>query len=167
VTFNFAMIAALAASLLLSPTTAMAKIPDAIAAPNETKIIELHAEGAQIYECKADNNGKLVWQFREPIASLILDGKTVGRHYIGPSWELYEGSVVTGKVVARSPGDAPKDIPWLKLEVASHKGTGQLSEATTIQRINTKGGVAEGECGTAASLLRTLRTITESESATV
>ena len=52
-----------------------AQLPDAIASPGEVAIVTLHAEGAQIYECKADSGGKLVWQFREPIAALILDGK--------------------------------------------------------------------------------------------
>ena len=51
--------------------------PDAIAAPGETVVATLHAEGAQVYECKADAGGKLAWQFREPIATLLLDGKTV------------------------------------------------------------------------------------------
>ena len=35
----------------------------------------------------------------------------------------------------------------------SHRGTGQLSGVTTIQRLNTKGGVAEGPCETAGTFL--------------
>ena len=50
-------------------------------------MLTLHAEGAQVYECKAGSDGKLAWAFREPIATLLLDGKTVGRHYAGPNWE--------------------------------------------------------------------------------
>jgi hypothetical protein len=53
---------------------------------------------------------------------------------------------VTGKVVGRAPGATAKDIPLLKLEVTSQRGKGQLTGATTIQRINTKGGMAEGPC---------------------
>ena len=60
------------------------KLPDAIVAPGETLVAMFHAEGAQVYECKASADGKLAWQFREPIATLFLDGKTVGRHYAGP-----------------------------------------------------------------------------------
>jgi hypothetical protein len=41
-----------------------AQVPDAIAAPAEAQILAVHAEGAQIYECKADSGGKLAWQFR-------------------------------------------------------------------------------------------------------
>ena len=66
-------------------SAASAQVPDAIAAPGETVVATLHAEGAQVYECKADAGGKLAWQFREPIATLLLDGKTVGRHYAGPT----------------------------------------------------------------------------------
>ena len=70
----------------------------------------VHAQGAQIYDCKADAGGKLVWQFREPIATLLGDGKTVGRHYAGPNWELSDGSAVTGKVAGRASGATTKDI---------------------------------------------------------
>jgi hypothetical protein len=59
--------------------------PDTIAAPGETVVATMHAEGAQVYECKADAGGRLVWQFRVPVATLLLDGKTVGRHYAGPN----------------------------------------------------------------------------------
>jgi hypothetical protein len=33
-------------------------------------------------------------------------------------------------------------IPWLLVKVLTHEGTGMLSRATSIQRINTKGGKA-------------------------
>jgi hypothetical protein len=130
-----------------------AQVPDAIAAPGQVQMVTIHAEGAQIYECKADSGGKLIWQFREPIATLIVDGKTVGRHYAGPNWELADGSAVTGKVAARAPGATAKDIPSLKLEVTSQRGKGQLTGTTTIQRINTKGGTAEGPCELSGAFL--------------
>ena len=82
-------------------------------------MITLHAEGAQIYECKLGNDGKLAWAFREPIATLLLDDKTVGRHYAGPNWEHVDGSAVTAKAVANAPGQSAGDIPWLKLEIAA------------------------------------------------
>jgi uncharacterized protein DUF3455 len=51
-----------------------AEVPDAIAAPGETLVTTIHAQGAQLYECRADATGKLAWQFREPIATLLIDG---------------------------------------------------------------------------------------------
>ena len=141
------------AFLILPLSTASAEVPAAIAAPGETLVATIHAEGAQVYECKADASGKLAWQFREPIATLLVDGKTVGRHYAGPNWELADGSAVTAKVAGRAPGATPKDIPLLKLDVASRRGAGQLMGVTTIQRLNTKGGVAEGPCERAGAFL--------------
>jgi hypothetical protein len=136
--------AVIAASALMS--AASAQVPDTLAAPGETVVATMHAEGAQVYECKADAGGRLVWQFREPIATLLLDGKTVGRHYVGPSWELSDGSAVVGRAVGRAPGASSRDIPWLKLEIIERRGSGVVSSVTTVQRINTLGGIAEGAC---------------------
>jgi Protein of unknown function (DUF3455) len=147
-------VAALACPVAIFVTsTASAQIPDAVAASNEAVVATVHAEGAQIYNCKADAGGKLTWQFREPIATLLNDGRTVGRHFAGPSWELADGSAVTGKIAGRAAGATPKDIPLLKLEAASHRGSGQLASVTTIQRLNTKGGVVEGSCDFAGAFL--------------
>jgi hypothetical protein len=114
-------------------------------------IVTLHAEGAQVYDCKAGADGKLAWTFREPIATLLLDGKTVGRHYAGPNWDHVDGSGVTGKVLANAPGKTANDIAWLKLEVTARRGSGVLSNATTVQRINTVGGVMSGACDKAGA----------------
>jgi Protein of unknown function (DUF3455) len=130
---------------------ASAQVPPAIAAPGESVVATLHAEGAQVYECKVGSDGKLTWAFREPIATLLLDGKTVGRHYAGPNWEHVDGSAVVGKAVANVAGKTPGDIPWLKLEVTAHRGSGALSGVTTVQRINTEGGVYSGACDKAGA----------------
>ena len=131
---------------------ASAQVPPALAAPGESAVVTLHAEGAQIYECKSGTDGKLAWAFREPIATLLLDGKSVGRHFAGPSWEHVDGSAVVGKAVANVAGQTPGDIPWLKLDVTAHRGTGALSGVTTVQRINTRGGVHAGGCDNAGAL---------------
>lgn len=141
------------AVLALPLSAAGAEVPDAIAAPGHALVATLHAEGAQVYECKADVSGKLAWQFREPIATLVADGKTVGRHYAGPVWALDDGSAVVAKVAGRAPGATAKDIPLLKLDVTQQKGGGRLGGIATIQRLNTKGGTAEGPCERAGILL--------------
>ena len=123
-----------------------AQMPAAIAAPGQTVVATLHAEGAQVYECKAGADGKLTWQIREPIATLFLDGKTIGRHYVGPTWEHTDGSMVVGKVVGIVFGATANDIPWLRLEVVDRRGGGMLSGVTTVQRVDTKGGMAQGPC---------------------
>jgi Protein of unknown function (DUF3455) len=133
-------------SAMALPASAQTPLPDAIAAPGETIVLTLHAEGAQVYECKAGSDGKLAWAFREPIATLLLDGKTVGRHYTGPNWEHIDSSAVVGKAAGNAPGATPNDIPWLKLTVTAGRGTGLLNGVTTVQRINTTGGKLEGAC---------------------
>lgn len=137
--------------LVAAPSLAHAQVPAAIAAPGETAVATWHAEGAQVYECKAGADGKLAWAFREPIATLLLEGKTIGRHYAGPNWEHMDGSAVVGKVSGNAPGATPKDIPWLKLEVVASRGSGVLSGVTTVQRINTQGGRHEGACDKAGA----------------
>jgi hypothetical protein len=136
---------------LVTARGAETPLPDAIAVPGETVVLSVHADGAQLYECKAGPDGKPSWAFREPIATLLLDGKTVGRHYAGPSWEHSDGSAVVGKAVGSVPGATPNDIPWLKLEVISRRGSGILSGVTTVQRINTRGGKLEGACDKAGA----------------
>jgi len=124
----------LASGSLVSAPAAETPLPDAIAAPGETIVLTVHAEGAQVYECKAG-----------------ADGKTVGRHYAGPNWEHSDGSAVVGKSAGSVPGATPNDIPWLKLDVISRRGSGILAGVTTVQRINTKGGKLEGACDKAGA----------------
>jgi Protein of unknown function (DUF3455) len=151
------------AAASLSATIAMAEIPDEIAVPGEIPATALHAEGAQIYECEANPDNKLAWQLREPEAALILDGNTVGRHYASLHWEHVDatallwvhndGSSVKAKVVARVAGVTPNDIPWLKFHVVSQNGNGAFYGVTSVQRINTQGGMVEGACDRAGSYL--------------
>jgi hypothetical protein len=138
--------------LLTAPLQA-AELPDTTAAPGETLVTTAHAVGSQVYECEFDTAGNLVWQFREPIAALFVSGKIVGRHYAGPTWELIDGSRVSGKVVSSAPPASPADIPILNLEVTSRRGQGQLNLVSTIQRLNTRGGVAFGQCSAHHTLL--------------
>jgi hypothetical protein len=143
-------LAFLAAFLTISPSGSRAEMPEAIAVSGETLVMTLHAEGAQVYECRIEAaSGRLVWQFREPIATLFKGSETVGRHYAGPHWELADGSAVVATVAGRAPGANANDIPLLKLDVSARRGTGQLSDVATIQRLNTKGGAAYGPCPTA------------------
>ena len=131
---------------MIGPAGAADPLPAAIAAPGETTVLSVHAEGAQVYECKAGTDGKLAWAFREPVATLLSEGKTIGRHYAGPNWELGDSSAVAGKAIGNAPGATAAEIPWLKLEVASRRGSGVLTPVTTVQRINTHGGKLDGAC---------------------
>jgi hypothetical protein len=142
-TFTFAL---LLSGLFAGAAAAETPLPAAIQAPGETVVLTVHAVGMQLYECKPSADGKLAWTFTAPQATLTVDGKVVGHHGAEPSWELDEGSAITGKVTANAPGASANDIPWLKLEVATHTGSGKLSDVTTVQRVNTVGGVLKDSC---------------------
>jgi hypothetical protein len=139
-------------SYKIAQSAAQMAIPDAIAAKSEAVVLSVHAEGAQVYDCKVGEGGKLAWQFREPVATLIENGKTVGRHYLGPTWEHVDGSRIAGKPIARASGATPNDIPWLKLEAVEARGAGALTGVTAIQRINTHGGQIQGGCEKAGAI---------------
>jgi len=143
---------------VLWTTQVAAQMPPVISGREETELVTFHAEGAQLYECKPDSGdrseaGALTWQFREPIATLILDGKSVGRHYAGPNWDYFDGSAVKGRVAASVPGATSNDIPWLKIEIVDHRNSGMLANVTAIRRINTRGGLAQGSCDRAGDFL--------------
>lgn len=121
-------------------------LPAAIAAPGETVVLTTHAIGLQYYDCKPGADGKLVWTFNSPQATLMIKDKVLGHHSPGPTWELADGSSIIAKAAGNAPGASANDIAWLKLEVTSHKGSGQLADVTTVQRINTVGGVLKGAC---------------------
>jgi Protein of unknown function (DUF3455) len=140
------------AAFAIGADGALAQMPAAIAAADAATVVTLHAEGAQIYECKTADDGKLAWAFREPIATLILGGKTVGRHYAGPNWEHMDGSIVQGKAAGNAPGATANDIAWLKLDVVAHHGAGTFANVDIVQRINTSGGVLRGPCEQAGAL---------------
>jgi hypothetical protein len=132
---------------LTGPLVTDARAEDATIAVNSSvPIAKLEAAGAQIYVCTKSAAGALNWTFREPVASLLDAGKTVGRHFVGPTWEFADGSHVVGEVVSKAPGKTAKDIPWLKLSVKEPPNSGLVAGATSILRIDTKGGVFEGAC---------------------
>src|SRR5215831_12990900 len=147
-----AMTRTLAIALLLSGPLAGAALAESLlplalaALPDETMALKVHAVGMQLYECKPGTDGKLAWTFTAPQATLTVDGKVVGHHGAGPSWELDDGSGITAKATANAPSASANDIPWLKLEVATHTGSGKLSDVTTVQRVNTVGGVLKDSC---------------------
>ena len=151
-----ALLAAASAAASFSP--AAQQLPPQLQPPaNEQLLLQVHAKGDQIYVCKSDA-AQFTWTLKAPDAQLFdKDGKPFGKHFAGPSWEASDGSRVTGKAVANAPSPDADSIPWLLVNVVSHDGTGVLSRATTIQRLNTKGGKAPATGCDASHLTQELR----------
>src|SRR6478672_11614787 len=77
-------------------------VPDSIQPPaGEELILVARATGFQIYVCRPDANGKPAWALKAPEAELFDEqGKSIGKHFGGPTWQLIDGSQITGKLVA-------------------------------------------------------------------
>jgi Protein of unknown function (DUF3455) len=140
---GFASGTLLAAGTVLSFSVVAQQVPQQLQPPaNEQLLLQVHAKGDQVYTCKSEG-AQFTWTLKAPDAQLFdKDGKSFGKHFAGPSWEANDGSRVTGKAVANAPSPAADSVPWLLVNILSHDGSGVLSRATTIQRLNTKGGKA-------------------------
>jgi Protein of unknown function (DUF3455) len=147
--FVLALMGSLAAA---AQAEGVENLPATIAVAAGVPVARLQAAGAQIYECAKNPAGALNWTFREPVAALLEEGKTVGRHFVGPTWEFVDGSRVVGELVSKAPGTTAKDIPWMKLSVKEPPKSGLVAGATLVLRIDTKGGVFEGACDSEGKL---------------
>jgi hypothetical protein len=129
-------------------------VPHAIqASAGEELVLVARASGFQIYVCRADAEGKPVWVLRAPEAQLFdRQGNSIGRHFGGPTWQHNDGSQITARMAAKADAPEAGTIPWLLLTVTGHTGSGALSGVTTIQRINTAGGLAPVEGCSAANI---------------
>ena len=119
-------------------------VPDAIKAPGGEQLVFMaHAGGSQIYTCGKGEDGKPQWTLKAPEAQLRdAKGALIGHHSAGPAWKHIDGSAVTGKLAAKAPSPDANSIPWLLLTAVSHEGKGMFEHVTSIQRVNTKGGMA-------------------------
>ena len=126
-------------------------VPAALRVPEGQKLVQkTHATGVQIYVCQPvkSDPGRLEWAFKAPEADLAgRGGRSLGKHYAGPTWQGNDGSKVVGSPVAKESPD-PNSIPWLLLTAKSTDGKGIFSEVRSIQRLHTVGGTAPpGGCG--------------------
>jgi hypothetical protein len=124
----------------------LADIPEKLKpSADESLAMIVPASGVQIYECRAnkDQPGTYEWTFMAPNADLFdVRGNKIGRHYAGPHWEANDGSKIVGAVKERANAPGAQSIPWLLLGAKSTGPEGSFSNITSVQRVNTVGGVA-------------------------
>lgn len=136
--------------------TAVIRVPDKLAvSANETLTMIVPAKGVQIYECRArkDRPGAHEWAFVAPEADLYdVHGNRIGHHYGGPHWEARDSSKIIGTLKERADAPAAGAIPWLLLSAKSVGRDGTFSRITSIQRVNTVGGIAPADGCAAVSV---------------
>jgi hypothetical protein len=111
----------------------------------ESLAVIVPAKGVQIYECraKADQAGQYGWAFVAPEADLFdARGARIGKHYAGPHWEANDGSKIVGTLKERADAPQADAIPWLLLTAKSVGAPGSFGKVTSVQRVNTVGGLS-------------------------
>lgn len=85
--------------MLESPSVNQGAIPENLsAAAGEGLLLELHAEGAQVYVCETGPDAKKSWVLKKPEAILSDDrGSEIGSHFAGPTWQHKDGSQIRGR----------------------------------------------------------------------
>lgn len=139
-------LATLGAALVLAACVnqpLQAEVPAALVPAGERAVEIIGAKGVQIYQCRIAADGSAAWAFVGPEADLFDgSGRSAGKHYAGPHWEAADGSKVIGTVKSRADAPQAGAIPWLLLTTKSVGGDGRYAKVTSIQRINTVGGIA-------------------------
>ncbi|MGC1301597.1 MAG: DUF3455 domain-containing protein [Caulobacteraceae bacterium] len=108
----------------------------------ESTAIQAVGKGVQIYSCQPSGAG-FAWKLQGPEATLSAsDGRVIGRHFAGPSWQATDGSTIVGEPVVASASPDDGAIPWLVLHVKSTTGAGLFSNVTYVTRTLTHGGAA-------------------------
>jgi hypothetical protein len=147
---RIALMSTAMASLLVIALVTWANSPPATVpaqlepGPSEAPAMTVAAKGVQIYECRNRKDAAgYEWVFVAPEAELFdARGQMVGRHGAGPSWEASDGSKIVGTVRERVDAPIAGAIPWLLLATRSVGPEGSFSKVTSVQRVNTVGGVA-------------------------
>jgi hypothetical protein len=152
VLFAVLTIAVAGGSAAAAQTPSLADLPAALRPSGNAVYLEVPAAGVQIYTC-GKSDGGWTWTFKAPEAALSdLQRQPLGKHYAGPTWEGNDGGKVVGAVKAMAPSPTGNAIPWLLLDIKSREGTGALTQARSILRVATVGGLAPtGGCDEAHS----------------
>ena len=113
-------------------------------------VLQAAGDGVQIYTCN-ETPGGAKWVLKAPDAKLLnAAGKTIGRHFAGPTWKLEDGSEVQGELIASRAAPDTRSVAWLLLRAKAGTGKGSLADVAYIRRTETHGGIAP-ESGCAAS----------------
>jgi hypothetical protein len=133
-------------------------VDTSIALPDGGGGVLLHAvgTGTQNYVCAAAivDGGSPAWTLVTPEANLTdCHDALIGHHFASeagagfPEWQTTDGTYVIGTkhLPTFTPDGGAGSIPWLLLHAVDAGGSGTLSMAQYIQRLNTDGGNAPGD----------------------
>jgi len=114
------------------------------APPDEEAAFMLRGEGTHSFECRPlpTDPSKFAWAFGAPKVTLYDAGRPVARHAAENTWEATgDRSSVSGAIRARQDGGSAS-LPWLLYRAQSTPDAGLFADVSSVQRVNTLGGVA-------------------------
>lgn len=122
-------------------------VPASLMPSGEREVERFATRGVRTYECRAKpgDAASAAWVYTGADSELLdAQGKTVGRHtYPPPVWEFSDGSKIAGgEVRARVDAPVANSDPWILANARSTGADGRFSKVTSLQRVNTVGGVA-------------------------
>jgi hypothetical protein len=141
----------LAFLLLLLPSAHSAEelspamLPEQIRARlQETVFATFMVKGVQLYECRVVRADPAAygWAFIATEAALFdAAGNRIAEHYAGPSWHAEDGSRMTGQLRAEIDPPRRGAVVWQLFRVIPGGRPGLFSRASSLQQVNTAGGV--------------------------
>ena len=119
-------------------------VPASLVPAGEREVYRFAAHGMQTYQCKTHAVSGAVWTYVASELQLFDDrGEVVGRHtFPPPVWVAVDGSKFAGQVKTRANSPQAGAGQWLLLSARSTGAEGRFSRITSLQRVNTVGGVA-------------------------
>ena len=144
----------LALAVLAAALPALAQVsepgglsPQMRAGGNEVPAFRLRANGTHVYECRAVQGG-YAWTFLNPDATLFEGTRSIATHTSPAMWESStDRSSTSGRVAATQPAGSG-NLPWTLWRTQSSGDGGIFTGVTSVQRVNTVGGVAPATgCG--------------------
>ncbi len=111
---------------------------------DEAPAFVLRGEGVHVFECRllASDPNRYLWTFTAPETTLYEGARPVARQAADNQFEaITDRSTVSAALRSRQDGGA-NNLPWLLLRAQSTPDAGLFAGVTSVQRVNTAGGVA-------------------------
>ena len=140
--------AALPAAAIPEPSGATARIRPS--ATEEASFV-LSADGVHVFECKAAAGG-FSWTFVAPDVTLYEGGRSVATQTVPNLWESSSDRSSVSATVRSTQAAGGTALPWALMTAVPLSETGMFAGVTSIQRVNTSGGVAPASgCGASSA----------------
>lgn len=130
--------AALPAAAIPEPSGASARIR---AGANEEASFMLSAEGVHVFECKPAAGG-YAWTFVAPDVTLYEAGRSAATQTVPDQWDATSDRSSVSATVRSTQGAGGNALPWALMTARPGGESGLFAGVTSIQRVNTSGGVA-------------------------